>query len=136
MPPPALPQGFSLQDRARCAASGRCEPGQEGGGGPLLCHQQRALCGPQSALCLSVCPPTYRPGGAQPLLQVHALVLLLFSFVLFKAPGILRMQVCKAQGSELISFVQPAPASPVCSPRGSSFVFFLFLRGQERAESK
>lgn len=135
-PPPALPWGVSLQDRARCTASGLCEPGHEGSGGPSLCQQQRAFCGPRSMPCPSVCVPAHGLGGALRLLQVHALVLLLFSFVFFKAPGILCMQVCRVPGSELISFVQPAPASPVCSLWGSSFVFFLFLRGEERAESE
>lgn len=57
-PPPALPWGVSLQDRARCTASGRCEPGHEGSGGPSLCQQQRAFCGPGAChVLLSVCLP-------------------------------------------------------------------------------
>lgn len=92
------------------------------------------------AVCPSVClsvprPPAGRAGGAAPHLEVHPAPLL-FSFLPFKGPGSSSVRVCGALGFELISFVQPAPASHLClQPVGKWFCFLsLFKRGGEGRE--
>lgn len=55
-----------MQDRARCTASGQCEPGQEGG--VPCCDSSRELCvGPRvHRVCLSVHLPKARRSPASP----------------------------------------------------------------------
>lgn len=109
-------------------------------------HQGKALLGGTVAVRGGCCippsvrlsvprPPAGRAGGAAPHLEVPPAPLLL-SFLPFKGPGSSSVRVCGALGSELISFVQPAPASHLClQPVGKWFCFLsLFKRGGEGRE--